>query len=406
LFGKIIFGVLVCVLVFTQVPYGTVEPWWKAVFICAVLGIFILRIIENPIQINFNSPVLPLLALALFAFVQTQISADALQTRFFALQLLALTAFLALLYRYAATESRIRLLVFIVIGIAITTAIFGILRQTTQHETGFLLPLLKPNQGFAQFVNKNHFAYLMEMAFGLGIGLVIFQTSKQRVFYLALLVPISLGLLVSNSRGGILAMLAQVVVAALLLMKRSVLRIAFAGVLIAGVFLIAAVSDLTLNAAAANEGASRYDIWRATLKLFAAHPLLGIGLGAYWIGITAHHDASGVLVPQEAHDDYLELLASGGLIGFSIGVWFVVSVVRLARKNLWSNTGFVRAARIGALLGIAGVAVHSLLDFGLHLMSNAVVFLTLIMMVTAQIEKKKSLTLTEGNSRLAQQKGY
>jgi O-antigen ligase len=236
----------------------------------------------------------------------------------------------------------------------------------------------------------------MEMAFGLGVGLIFFERSRQRLIYLALLLPISVGLALANSRGGILAMLAQVVVAALLLMKRSALRIAFAAVLIAGVFLVAAVSDLTLNAAAANEGASRYDIWLATLKLFAAHPLLGIGLGAYWIGITAHHDASGVLVPQEAHNDYLELLASGGLIGFALGVWFVASVVRSARKNLWSNTGFVRAARIGALLGIAGVAVHSLLDFGLHLMSNAVVFLTLIMMVTTQIEKEKVVDLNRG----------
>jgi O-antigen ligase len=186
-------------------------------------------------------------------------------------------------------------------------------------------------------------------------------------------------------------MLAEVLVAALLLMKRSVLKIAFAAVLIAGVLLWAAASELTLSAA--REGASRIDIWWATIKLFAAHPLLGIGLGAYWIGITAHHDASGVLVPQEAHNDYLELLASGGVIGFALGVWFVVSVVNSARKNLWSNTGFVRAARVGALLGIAGVAIHSLLDFGLHLMSNAVVFLTLIMMVTAQIDSEKVVDL-------------
>ncbi|MCA1576067.1 MAG: O-antigen ligase family protein [Acidobacteria bacterium] len=310
--------------------------------------------------------------------------------------MLALSVFLALLYRYAATENRIRILVFVVIGIAITTAIFGILRQTTQHDTGFLLPLLKPNQGFAQFINKNHFAYLMEMAFGLGIGLIFFERPRHRLIYLALLLPVSVGLALSSSRGGILAMLAQVVVAALLLMKGSAPRIAFAAVLLAGVFLVAAVSDLTLNAAAANEGASRYDIWRATLKLFAAHPLFGIGLGAYWIGITAHHDASGVLVPQEAHNDYLELLASGGLIGFSIGVWFLMSVIRAIQKNLWSNTGFVRAARLGAFLGIAGVAVHSLLDFGLHLMSNAVVFLTLIMMVTAQIDSEKVVDLNRG----------
>ena len=63
------------------------------------------------------------------------------------------------------------------------------------------------------------------------------------------------------------------------------------------------------------QGASRNEIWRATLKMFAAHPILGVGMGGYWIGITAYHDASGLMTPQEAHNDYLELLSSGGLIG-------------------------------------------------------------------------------------------
>ena len=392
--GKIIFGALLCVVVITQIPYGTVEPWWKAVFICAVLALLLIEIVrEGVTRFDPRSPVLPLFALALFAFLQTWISADALQTQFFALQLVALAAFLALLYRYAATEQRLRTLVYVVLAIAIMSAIFGLLRQTSQHQTGFVLPLLKPDQGFAQFINRNHFAYLMEMAFGLGAGLVFFEQSRHRLLYLALLFPLAAGLVVSGSRGGLVAMVAQVIIAALLLMKRSVLKTALAAMLIAGVLLTAGLSDLTLNTAGINEGASRNQIWRATLKLFAAHPILGIGLGAYWIGITAHHDASGVLVPQEAHNDYLELLASGGVIGFAIGVWFVVSVVKLARENWWSNTGFVRAARVGALLGIAGVAVHSLLDFGLHLISNAVVFLTLIMMVTARIESQKVVDL-------------
>jgi len=54
-----------------------------------------------------------------------------------------------------------------------------------------------------------------------------------------------------------------------------------------------------------------------------------------------------------------------------------------------SDTGFMRAARVGATVGIAGVATHSLLDFGLHLLGNAVVFLTLIMIATARIESEK-----------------
>ena len=132
-------------------------------------------------------------------------------------------------------------------------------------------------------------------------------------------------------------MLTQVVIAALLLMsfvrkayatpRLLAARVALVGLLLAGILfgtlwiggdrlvstIEAAGSDST--AITEREGASRNDIWRASAKLFAAHPVLGAGFGAYWARISAHHDASGVLVPQEAHNDYLELLASGGVVG-------------------------------------------------------------------------------------------
>src|SRR4029079_14231894 len=159
----------------------------------AVFAICILAIIDR-LAIDGARILLPMLALSALAFVQTlslgsrevagidvwnAISADPFQTRFFALQMLALTAWLALLYRYASSESRVRILVYTILAIAVVSAVFGILRQATQHETGFLLPLLRQNQGYGQFVNKNHFAYLMEMAFGLGIGMAIASRQKR-----------------------------------------------------------------------------------------------------------------------------------------------------------------------------------------------------------------------------------
>jgi O-antigen ligase len=336
-----------------------------------------------------------------------------------------------LLYRYAATEKRIRILLYTIIGVAVASAIFGLLRQTTQSQLGFVLPLLKPNQGFAQFINKNHFAYLMEMAVGLGVGLIISERSKQNrlLLHVALLLPIWVGLVLSNSRGGILAMIIQVVIAALLLSFRSeglrttrliTVRAALVVVLVAGVLfgtfwiggdrLISAIKTGGETAGATTtidrDGASRNDIWRASAKLFAAYPVLGAGLGAYWPRISAHHDASGALVPQEAHNDYLELLASGGIIGFILVVWFAVSVFRAARHELWPSTGFVRAARLGAIIGIAGVAVHSLFDFGLHLIGNAAVFMTLIMIATTPLDaEKNSLISNDNNSRLPSRRG-
>ena len=421
LLSKAVFVALVGLVVIAAIPYGTVEPWWKAAFVCAVFATCIVAIIEMLVagakRFEGGAVLLPMLALSALAFVQTlsigasnvwsAISADPFQSRFFALQMLALTVFLALLYRYANTERRVRVLVYTILGVAVVSAVFGLLRHTTQHETGFVLPLLRQNQGYAQFVNKNHFAYLMEMAFGLGLGILIAGGIKRDhvMIYLALLLPIWTGLVLANSRGGILAMLAQVLVAALMLLsvqtsgiaRSSLVKVVLIVVLGAGVlfgtFLVGGDRLATNFEAATNEfstetstdGASRNEIWRASLKMFAAHPILGVGLGGYWTGITAYHDASGRMTPQEAHNDYLELLSSGGLIGFAIGGWFVVVMVRMIRRNLSVDNGFKRAVRFGAVLGLAGVAAHSLVDFGLHIIVNAVVFMTLIMLGTAEL---------------------
>ena len=422
--NNLVFGVLLALIVITPIPYGTVEPWWKAAFVCAVFVITILALIEKLLRQDTHIPgksvLLPMLALAALAFFQTlslgsrteanlrvwnAISADPYQTRFFTLQMLALTAFLALLYRYASTGRRIRVLVHTVFAVAVASAVFGILRQSTQQDTGFVLPLLKPTQGYGQFINKNHFAYLMEMAFGLGLGLILGGGVKRDrlLIYVALLLPIWTALVLTNSRGGVLAMMTQTVIAILLftrvqkiaasaLIKAVLLVVLFAGIAVGTLWVggdrlatnfEATTSEFTSDAS--RQGASRNEIWRATLKMFAAHPILGVGLGGYWIGITAYHNASGLMTPQEAHNDYLELLSSGGVIGFALGVWFVVAVIRRTRDNLLVDNGYIRAVRFGAVLGIAGVAAHSLVDFGLHITANAVVFLTLIMMATTKI---------------------
>ena len=64
-------------------------------------------------------------------------------------------------------------LVNVIIAVAVASAIFGVVRQTNQHGMGFGLPLLSPGRGYGQFINPNHFALLMEMAFGLILGIIL-----------------------------------------------------------------------------------------------------------------------------------------------------------------------------------------------------------------------------------------
>src|ERR1041384_3490154 len=294
-----LFGALLGLIVIAAIPYGTVEPWWKAAFVCAVFVIFIVALVSGSFRIEGGSILLPMLALAVLAFVQTislgllevagfsvwnTISADPYQTRFFSLQMLALTACLALFYRYACDERRMRILVYTILAVAIASAVFGILRHTTQQQIGFALPMLRPNQGYGQFINKNHFAYLMEMAFGLGLGLARARGVKRDrlPIYFALLLPIWTALVLSNSRGGILAMLVQIVVAALFLMSRQpvafkaalvvvlVVGILFGTLWVGGDRLASTFEAATNQLSTTRAGASRNEIGRATLKMFAS----------------------------------------------------------------------------------------------------------------------------------------
>lgn len=440
--GTTVFLSLLCLIVLTAIPYGTSQPWWKAAFVCAVFLLAILWLIEGAISesrfVNDWALVLPLAALTLFSLFQTlsfgnqsgnpagisfapwsAISADPYQTRFFALLLMALTVSGVLVARYAATEKRMRILINTVICVGVASAVFGIIRQTSQHSMGFGLPLLTPDSGYGQFINKNHFAFLMEMSFGLILGLIVGGGVKreQGLIYLAALLPLWTGLVLCGSRGGLVAMLAQLVVAALLfnmaVRRRSStepqsrliniasslpLRVALILLLIIGVVfgtlwlggdrLAASIEGTSTEFDAAiiesRQGASRNEIWQATWRMFVAHPVSGVGMGGYWVAIPAFHNAAGILTPQEAHNDYLELLASGGLIGLVLAGWFASVVIKRTRENMIAPNRFRRAACFGATIGIAGVAVHSLVDFGLHMIVNALVFTTLIVIATSR----------------------
>ena len=166
--GTTVFIALLCLIVLTAIPYGSTQAWWKAAFVSVAFMLAILWLIEGLITQSWfaatGSLVLPLAVLALFSFLQTvplgkqignpagisfapwnAVSADPYQTRFFALQLLALMVSGVMLARYASSEKRLRILINLVILLAAASAIFGILRQTTQRGVGFGLPLLLPD---------------------------------------------------------------------------------------------------------------------------------------------------------------------------------------------------------------------------------------------------------------------
>ena len=108
----------------------------------------------------------------------------------------------------------------------------------------------------------------------------------------------------------------------------------------------------------------------------------GAGLGGFWAEVPVFHEASGASTPQQAHNDYLELLASGGILGAGLFIWFLIALLKQAKQSVNATEGFQRAVTLGAIIGLVGVGVHSIVDFGLHITINALVFMVLVGIVS------------------------
>jgi O-antigen ligase len=447
-----IFYGLIAVIALTAIPYGTVESWSEALFECAVFFLTLLWIIHGFIagswRLGNTRLVWPMIGLVLLAIVQSiawwktdlageqvwfAISADPFETWAFAFRMAALVLAALLVIRFTSNTKRLGILVHAIIVVAVVSALFGIARQAMQHGQGFVLPRLRPDQGFGQFINKNHLAFLIEMAVGLVVGVALMRRGRRDrvLLYLSVLLLLWAAIILSNSRGGLLTITVQAIFAALLFansrtfgreksanqkgLMRWTRSIAVTLVMIGALLLIIVVGVVWLggdqlatgvetatsemagvDVSEMHEGARRRDIWRATWQMFKAHPIAGAGLGGFWAEVPVYHPASGVLTPQQAHNDYLELLASGGILGAVLFIWFAVALIRQARQSVKATEGFQRAVNLGAIIGLAGVGVHSIVDFGLHITINALVLVVLLAVISLKTLAVKNRRREDG----------
>jgi hypothetical protein len=79
----------------------------------------------------------------------------------------------------------------------------------------------------------------------------------------------------------------------------------------------------------------------------------------------------------EAHSDYLQLAIEGGLLLGAPIVCALVVFGMLVRRRLAQSVGFAYWIRLGAVGGIAAVAVQSFAEFSLQIPGNAALFATL-----------------------------
>ena len=118
---------------------------------------------------------------------------------------------------------------------------------------------------------------------------------------------------------------------------------------------------------------------RGAISLVA---LTGVGLGAFATAFPIYSQSDGSVTVSAAHNDYLQILAESGLIGGALAIWFIVAVFQALSRSLRSHDPDAQALALGTGAGIVGMLVHSFFDFNLQLPSHALLFLTMVAVIT------------------------
>jgi O-antigen ligase len=139
------------------------------------------------------------------------------------------------------------------------------------------------------------------------------------------------------------------------------------------------------NARTDSSGSFRLDTWRQTLAMAGESPWLGQGMGSFHDAFPRYKQGYGFERVEHAENEYLEMLAEGGLVGLGLSLLGVLLLVGAAWRGLRAAEAdpVLRGLGVGALAGLAALSVHSAVDFNLRVPSNALVAAFLVALTAA-----------------------
>ena len=124
-------------------------------------------------------------------------------------------------------------------------------------------------------------------------------------------------------------------------------------------------------------------------------PIVGTGLNTFGTATVFYQTADRTKHFFEAHNDYLQLLAEGGLllcIPIALAIVALVRTVRHRLRDIPSDSTDYWI-RIGALTGIGAMAVQELADFSLQMPGNAVLFVVLLAIAVRHSAARRRISI-------------
>ena len=293
-------------------------------------------------------------------------------------------------------------------AMAIVLALFALIQKATFNDKIYWFwesEFGVTQNYFGSFVNRNHFAGWMLLATALAAGYLLGFISaagrpvkpgwRHRVLWLGtpeaslvLLTAVGVAVMATSlvwslSRSGVAgaftAFLVLTIAAIRRMRSRAQARMAVVGILVL-IASVAAWRGLDTIASAYGDTRTlqwRFDLWNDSLPALRSFYLLGSGLNTYGRLMLLYPQTDTFVHAQQAHNDYLQLAIEGGLLVaipwmLAIGI-LVRRIARAFRQPQDDQTWWLR---MGAVAGIAGIALQELTEFSLQIPAVSLLFAT------------------------------
>ena len=320
---------------------------------------------------------------------------------------------------------RIRTIITVIVCSGVFQALYGFFElHRDDPRLLFYKKTFYPDLVTGTFVNRNHFSGYLEMVIPLALGLVLARTnllsfeadgfrekfllwtSKEglgNVLILASVVVMSLGIVMSNSRSGLVVLgliLFLFLGLSLFSYSQTGYRRPWIGKSIQTTILLVTALVIYIGVGSTIRRFARDDLlldarsvyWANSADIVRDFPLFGTGLGTFASVYNAYETRGGddkQLV--HAHHDYLEAVAELGLVG---AVILIGGVLYLATRAflVWRKRrdAQARGLALGGLVSLAGMGVHAFTDFNLHIPANMVLFTVTLCLTVAMAFYRKT----------------
>jgi len=409
-----IVGLVLAALVYSALDTGAVRTLEFVVVEWLVAASGLLWVARTWLEPRHNRLLFPpvgwclllFLGYALFHYVQADVEYTA-RREVLRLLVYALLFFVALNNLHKSEWTQITLYVLVFTGTAI--AIYGIVQVIAglEHVWHFTRPEQYKGRGSGTFINPNHFAGFLGMLLPLCLASVltgrISQPMRILLGYSALL--LLGGVAVSMSRGGWVSTSLALAAIVTVLGWRKQFRLrgilltcivlgVIAGFLLTSPFAQDRLRNVSKPGTMEHVG-SRIELWKAAAAVWQEEKLLGVGPGHFDHRFPAHRPKQLQSRPVRVHNDYLNTLVDWGLAGMMLAGLMLGTMIsgiikswkysQRTSSDLSAKTSNRAAFVLGSTAGLGSIALHSFVDFNLHIPSNAMLAATLAGLLAAYI---------------------